>query len=161
MAVIDPSGMLGQAYEPIQKNRFRVLIDEVPTFMIKAVKLPNITNNKVELHHLNQIRKVKGKTTYGDASFTMYQPIAPNGMQIIMNWLRLHHEAVTGRDGYNDFYKKDIIVQMLGPIGDIVSEWVLKGAFIIDYNAGDLDYEADGQVNAELQLSVDWMELNF
>ena len=29
---------------------------------------------------------------------------------------------LTGRDGYSDFYKKDLTVNVLGPVGDIVSE---------------------------------------
>jgi hypothetical protein len=47
-----------------------------------------------------------------------------------MEWVRLHHESVTGRDGYSDFYKKDLTFNVLGPVGDIVSEWVIKGALI-------------------------------
>ena len=47
-----------------------------------------------------------------------------------MEWVRLSHESVTGRDGYSDFYKKDIRFNALGPVGDIVEEWALKGAYI-------------------------------
>ena len=47
-----------------------------------------------------------------------------------MEWVRLHHESVTGRDGYSDFYKKDITFNSLGPVGDKVEEWTLKGGNI-------------------------------
>ncbi len=39
-----------------------------------------------------------------------------------MEWIRLGHESVTGRDGYSDFYKKDLTVNVLGPVGDKVEE---------------------------------------
>jgi hypothetical protein len=62
---------------------------------------------------------------------TLFDPITPSGAQAVMEWVRLHHESVTGRDGYSDFYKKDLTIDVLGPVGDIVSEWVIKGAFIV------------------------------
>ena len=52
-----------------------------------------------------------------------------------MEWVRLHHESVTGRDGYSDFYKKDITFNSLGPVGDKVEEWTLKGTFIETVNS--------------------------
>jgi hypothetical protein len=73
-------------------------------------------------------RKVKGKTTWSDLTMTLFDPITPSGAQAVMEWVRLHHESVTGRDGYSDFYKKDLTIDILGPVGDIVSEWVIKGA---------------------------------
>ena len=30
-----------------------------------------------------------------------------------MEWIRLHKESVTGRDGYSDFYKKEITFNLL------------------------------------------------
>jgi hypothetical protein len=30
-----------------------------------------------------------------------------------MEWVRLHHESATGRDGYSDFYKKDLSLSIL------------------------------------------------
>jgi DNA-directed RNA polymerase subunit beta' len=39
-----------------------------------------------------------------------------------MEWVRLSHESVSGRDGYSDFYKKDLVLNCLGPVGDIVEE---------------------------------------
>ena len=47
-----------------------------------------------------------------------------------MEWVRLHHESVTGRDGYSDFYKKEIKFNLLGPVGDKVEEWTVHGPFI-------------------------------
>ena len=56
--------------------------------------------------------------------------IVPSGAYRVMEWVRLHHESVTGRDGYSDFYKKEIKFNLLGPVGDKVEEWILKGDFI-------------------------------
>ena len=40
-------------------------------------------------------------------------------------------------------YKKEITINMLGPVGDKVEEWTLKGAFITSANFGDISWEDD------------------
>ena len=39
---------------------------------------------------------------------------------------------------YSDFYKKDCNIKVLGPVGDVVEHWTLKGAFIQAANFNDL-----------------------
>jgi hypothetical protein len=79
-----------------------------------------------------------------------------------MEWVRLHHESVTGRDGYSDFYKKDLTFDVLGPVGDIVSEWIIKGAFITDANFGDYSWDSpDTAINLTMTVQPDYCVLNF
>jgi hypothetical protein len=105
---------------------------------------------------------VKGKTTWGTIQFTLFDPITPSGAQAVMEWVRLHHESVTGRDGYSDFYKKDLTFDVLGPVGDIVSEWIIKGALITDANFGDYNWDtADTAVNITMTVQPDYCVLNF
>jgi hypothetical protein len=93
---------------------------------------------------------------------TLFDPITPSGAQAVMEWVRLHHESVTGRDGYSDFYKKDLTLDVLGPVGDIVSEWIIKGAIITEANFGDYNWDTE---NAAQELTVtlqpDYCILNF
>ena len=111
---------------------------------------------------MNIYRKVKGKTIWNDVSFTLYDPITPSGAQAVMEWVRLHHESVTGRDGYSDFYKKDITFNAIGPVGDIVSQWILKGAFIQNTNFGDFNYDtADSAQEIEMTVAYDYAILDF
>ena len=55
-----------------------------------------------------------------------------------------HHESVTGRNGYADFYKKDVTINVLGPVGDKVEEWTGKGGFLVDADFGEISWENDG-----------------
>jgi hypothetical protein len=75
--------------------------------------------------------------------------------------VRLHHESVTGRDGYSDFYKKDCSLNILGPVGDIVSEWILKGAFIKETNFGSYDFSAQDPTEISMTLAMDYVILNY
>jgi hypothetical protein len=78
-----------------------------------------------------------------------------------MEWIRLGHESITGRDGYADFYKKDIDFYLLGPVGDKIEQWKLKGAFISQANFGDLSFDSNEPATIELTLSYDYAILEF
>jgi hypothetical protein len=78
-----------------------------------------------------------------------------------MEWVRLHHESVTGRDGYADFYKKDLVFNMLGPVGDKVEEWILKGCQISDATFNDASWDDDSPMDITLTVQPDYCILNF
>ena len=162
MAVLDPNEIFFTAFEPKQKNRFILYVDGIPSYQIKGVGAVTLEQGVVTLNHINVERKIKGKSRWSDISMTLFDPITPSGAQAVMEWVRLHHESVTGRDGYSDFYKKDVTIDVLGPVGDIVSEWILKGAFITNSNFGDFSWDTENEAqNIELTLSIDYAVLNF
>ena len=162
MPVLDPNEIFFTAFEPKQTNRFIMFIDGFPAYQIKGVSAINVTQGSVALNHINVQRYVKGRTVWQPITFTLYDPITPSGAQAIMEWVRLHHESVTGRDGYSDFYKKNLTFNVLGPVGDIVSEWIIKGALITSANFGDYSYDDDGVAqNIQMEVQPDYCVLNF
>ena len=128
--VIDPNELMFQAFQPKVSNRFILYVDGIPSFICKKVNRPTIAIEAKELDHINTKRKIQGKANWENLTIEMYDPVVPSGAQAVMEWVRLHHESVTGRDGYSDFYKKDLTLNVLGPVGDIVSEWIIKGEFV-------------------------------
>jgi len=161
MAVLDPNEIFFTAFEPKQANRFIMYMDGFPAYIVKGVGAVSLTQGSVALNHINVQRFVKGKTTWNTIQFTLFDPITPSGAQAVMEWVRLHHESVTGRDGYSDFYKKDITFNTLGPVGDKVEEWTLKGAFISSATFGDMDWSTEDPVQIELTLKYDYAILQF
>ncbi len=162
MAVLSSSEIFFTAFEPKQKNRFILYVDGVPSYIIKGISSVGLTQEEITLNHINVYRKVKGKTKWNDVTMTLYDPITPSGAQAVMEWVRLHHESVTGRDGYSDFYKKNLTINVLGPVGDIISEWKIMGAFITAAEFGDYSWDDDAAAQ-ELSLTVtmDYCVLNF
>tara|TARA_R100001015_G_C4512363_1_gene83674 strand:- start:49 stop:537 length:489 start_codon:yes stop_codon:yes gene_type:complete len=158
---IDPNEMFFTPFEPKLSNRFIMNIEGIPAFLVKTTGRPNITLNEVALDHINVKRYVKGKAEWQPVTVTLYDPIVPSGAQAVMEWVRLHHESVTGRDGYSDFYKKDITFNVLGPVGDKVEEWTLKGAFIQSATFSDMDYSATNVSDISLTLRFDYAILQF
>ena len=161
MAVLDPNEIMFRAFEPKVQNRFIMYIDAIPSFMIKNVKAPTFTDNVVKLDHINSYRKIRGKREWAEMSMTLYDPITPSGAQAVMEWARLGYESVTGRAGYSDFYKKDLKLNILGPVGDIVGEWEIKGAFIQTANFGTFDWSNSEQVDLTMTVSMDYCVLNY
>ena len=153
--------MFFNSFEPKMVNRFIMFMDGVPSFMVKGVARPTLTQNAKELPHINVVRYVKGRTTWGTMQFTLYDPIVPSGAQAVMEGVRLHHESVTGRDGYADFYKKDLILNMLGPVGDKVEEWLIKGAQITEASFNDANWDSDDVLEITLTIQPDFCILNF
>jgi len=162
MAILNPNEIFFTAFEPKQSNRFILYMDGVPSYLVKGVSAVSLSQTAVALNHINVQRYVKGKTIWNTITFTLYESITPSGAQAVMEWVRLGHESVTGRDGYSDFYKKDITFNVIGPVGDIVSEWIIKGAVITSVNFGDYNWDDDGTpVNISVEVQPDYCILNF
>ena len=162
MAVLNPNEIFFTAFEPKQKNRFIAFVDGFPAYIMKGVGAVTVSQGTVPLNHINVQRFVKGKTTWGTIQFTLFDPITPSGAQAVMEWVRLHHESVTGRDGYSDFYKKDLTINVLGPVGDVVSEWIIKGAMITSANFGDFNWDTENAAQEiTMEVQPDYCVLNF
>ena len=159
--LIDANDIMFTPFEPKLKNRFIMNVDGVPAYLIKTANRPQITFEEVTLEHMNVKRWVKGKGAWQTMNVTLYDPVVPSAAQAVMEWVRLSHESVTGRDGYSDFYKKDVNFQVLGPVGDIVEEWTLKGTWILDAQFGDMDFATSEPVEITLTLRYDYAILQF
>jgi hypothetical protein len=129
--------------------------------LVKAANRPTINFETIKLDHINIYRKLQGKGEWQDIAITLYDPIVPSAAQAVMDWVRQGHESITGRRGYAEFYKKEIQFYMLGPVGDKIEQWTLKGAFIQAANFGDLSFDSNEPATIELTLSYDYAILEY
>lgn len=161
MAILSSADMFYTAYEPKLQNRFIFFIDGIPAYLVKSADKPKYVAEEVVLDHINVKRKVKGKSDWSPITCTLYDPVTPSGGQAVMEWVRLHHESVTGRDGYSDFYKKDIRFQTLGPVGDVVEEWICRGAYVTNAEFGSGDWTSSTPMEISLTIAMDYAILNY
>ena len=159
--LLEPQDIMFTPFEPKLKNRFIMQIDGINAYLIKAINRPTLESDEVILEHMNVTRYVKGKSRWQPLDITLYDPVVPSAAQQVMEWVRLGHESVTGRDGYSDFYKKNVTFNLLGPVGDVVEEWELKGAYIQSATFGDLAFDASDPVEITLTLRYDYAILKF
>ena len=146
------------SWEPKYANRFIMQLagTNIPAYLIKAAARPTITNGEIVLDHINIDRKVKGKSRWSDLAITLYDPITSEGAQAVTEWVRLHHESLTGRDGYSSDYKRDIEFYALSAMGEKIENWTLKGTFISDANFGQMDWGTEEAMTIELTLKFDY-----
>ena len=161
MAILDTNQMMFTAFEPKLQNRFLMDINGIPGYLIKKIGRPSVSFGEIVRDHINVKRKIKGKADWQNITAELYDPVTPSGAQAVMEWIRLSHESVTGRDSYSDFYKKDIRFNALGPVGDVVEEWICKGAYCKQANFGDMDWTSDTPANISLTISMDYAILNY
>ena len=161
----DENDMFGRSltWEPKKQHQFIMSMGDtgIPAYLIKASAKPSLSNGEIALDHINTQRYVKGKSVWNSIAVTLYDAIVPSGAQSVMEWVRLHHESATGRDGYSSFYKKQIKLHQLSPLGEVIEEWILNGTYIMDSNFGSLDWSTEDVVTIEMTLRYDWALLNF
>ena len=145
--------MLPAKFTPMMKRSFIFAIEGIDAFLVKTAARPEISTEEVTINWINSTRYVAGKTTFGTLAVTLHDPIAPSGAQQVMEWIRLCFESVSGRAGYPDFYKRDIQLKMLDPVGTVIQLWDIKGAFCTTAGFGDLSYD-DGAAMAEVSLTI-------
>ena len=153
--------MLPAKFTPMMKRHFVFAIEGIDAFLIKTASRPEITTEEQTINWINSTRYVAGKTTFGAMSVTLHDPIAPSGAQQVMEWIRLHFESVSGRAGYPDFYKRDIQLKMLDPVGTVIQLWDIKGAFLLSANFNEITYEGSDMMDIALSIRYDNAVMQF
>jgi hypothetical protein len=152
---LDVASMIPNQFEPLRKNRWILMIEGIDAYLLKTAKRPQYQTEEVEIPWMNSHRYLAGKTKFSQMQVTLHDPIAPSGAQQVMEWIRLHFESVSGRAGYADFYKRDMQLKLVDPVGTVVQLWDIKGALIIDCDFGELTYEDGTPVEISLTLRYD------
>ena len=153
--------MLPNKFEPKRNYRWVLAIEGIDAFLIAKANRPTITLTDKKIDFINSYRRVSGKLEFGDLSVTIHDPIAPSGAQQVMEWIRTHYESVSGRAGYADFYKRDIQLKMLDPIGTVVELCDIKGCLLTNINFQTLDYNSDDVQMIDMTIKFDNCVLQF
>tara|TARA_R110002074_G_scaffold289510_2_gene461343 strand:+ start:241 stop:729 length:489 start_codon:yes stop_codon:yes gene_type:complete len=153
--------MLPNKFEPKRSYRWVLAIEGIDAFLVSDTQRPSISIGSTPIKFINSYRNVSGKLEFGDITVKLHDPIAPSGAQQVMEWIRTHYESVSGRAGYADFYKRDLQLKMLDPIGTVVELWDIKGAIITSANYGSLAYSGDDIMFIDLTLKIDNCVLQF
>lgn len=157
---IDPiSDLLIGEFTPKNQNRFMLSFADsdysLPAFLIKSISRPTITTNATEYKYGGKIVHFAGGVTYGEISMTLVDPIDISASAKVMEWIYSIHDPVTAINGYPKEYKKDLTINVLGPYGEMVDEWTIRGAFPTSVNFSDASSDSDEFHTIELTLTID------
>jgi hypothetical protein len=145
-------------YEPKRKNRWLIRFPSelgIQEWWASTASRPTITQEAKAIPFINTETYVVGRFTWGTIDVTFRDPIGPSASQALMEWVRLHSESVTGRQGYAAGYKKNVDLEMLDPTGVVVEKWRLEGTFISSANFNNLDYSSDDLADITVTLRPD------
>ena len=145
-------------YEPLRKNRFILRFPDelgIQEWWVSTTSRPKYTSEETEIPFLNTSTFVIGRFKWESISVTFRDPIGPSATQALMEWVRLHSESVTGRQGYAAGYKKDVELEMLDPTGVVVQKWILQGTMLNDADFGSLDYNSSDLADITCTLRFD------
>ena len=150
--------------EPLRKNRWLLRFPAdlgIQEWWCQSAKRPSIKQEGKAIPFLNTETYVVGRYTWDEIQVTLRDPIGPSASQAVMEWVRLHSESVTGRQGYAAGYKRDVELEMLDPTGVVVSKWILKNTMCTAADFGDLDYSQDDLASISLTLRFDYAILAY
>ena len=151
-------------YEPLRQNRWLLRFPSdlgIQEWWCKSAKRPSIKQEGKAIPFLNTETYVVGRYTWDSIQVTLRDPIGPSASQAIMEWVRLHSESVSGRQGYAAGYKRDVELEMLDPTGVVVSKWILKNCMLTAVNFGDLDYQSSDLSTIQMTLRYDYAILAY
>ena len=147
------------SYEPKRNNRFVLRFPSdlgIQEWTVESTGRPAITQKATEIPFLNTSTWVLGRYTWDDMNVVFRDMIGPSTMQAVMEWIRLHSESVTGRQGYAAGYKRDIELEMLDPTGVVIEKWICKNCFITTMKGGDLAHNNDDLSKITCTLKMDY-----
>lgn len=159
--ILETSDLLAQRWEPKRKFRWIMSIDGIDAFTLKTAMRPSVVFDETVIDYINVKRYVSGKATWQPITITLHDPIVPSAAQKVMEWMRLNFENTTGRMGYAQFYKKEINLKLLDPVGAVVENFRLEGAWAQEINFGDLDYSTSDDVEISVTIRFDQAYLLF
>jgi hypothetical protein len=145
-------------YEPKKKNRFIFRFPSplgIQEWFVASGSRPTYTMEETQIDFLNTSTFVGGRFNWETIDVTFRDPIGPSATQAIMEWIRLHSESVTGRQGYAAGYKKDVELELLDPTGVVIEKWILQGCMITSAGFGDLDYSSSDIADISVTLRFD------
>ena len=145
-------------YEPLRKNRFILRFPDelgIQEWWVSTTSRPKYTSDEVAIPFLNTETYVIGRFRWESISVTFRDPIGPSATQALMEWVRLHSESVTGRQGYAAGYKKDVELEMLDPTGVVVEKWILEQCMITKSTWDNVSYSDDKLAGLDVTLQMD------
>lgn len=122
---------------------------------LESFGAPKESNDTIELHHGNEVRKVAGKATFEDLTLVVKDFVDSKTAMAVAKWRRLVYNPETGSIGLARDYKKSADLAMFAPDLSSVRVWKLYGVWPKDVDYGTLDMTSSDKVTVSLTLSID------
>lgn len=149
--VIEPTDV--KAFEPKVKNRFIVDFPaeyDIPAWVIKSVSRVKMSRNTI---NLGDGRRLAGKLQWKPITLKLYDPITPSTSQKLYPLIKKWREQIIRNEDTGKVEPLfEFKMRMLGPVGDVVSEWRIGVNEVASIDFGKWDWENDKVVLITLKV---------
>lgn len=149
------------AYEVQRQNAFLLSIDipsggkDVIELTLKESDLPKVELESIDIHYMNEYRKLAGKPKVEDFTFTCHDVIDKHVAKSLYEWWTKVYDPYTGAIHLAKEYKKDATLTLLSPDGATERTWILIGCWPKKVSLGRGDMSKADPVGVEVTLAVD------
>lgn len=129
-------------------------------FKCKAGTMPPATVEKIPVGYMNRKINIAGDRTYDDWTLTIYNDVAHDTRQAIVDWNNL--TAGMGNTISGEIpseYKKPGLVRQLDRNGNVTKEYQVTGLFPTNVGEVTLDWDNNNEIQTfETTFSIDWWQ---
>lgn len=154
-----------QAFEPLRKNHFKLLIhglpggssprDVIPLSLV-SFPVPQQSVERITIDYGNEQRHVAGGAVVEQANLVVVDYVKPDTSDALNDWWKEVYDSETAAIGLAGDYKKSGEVWLYNPKGEKVRSWTLEGIWPTNFNPGEFSMSARGEVQQiQMNLSVD------
>jgi hypothetical protein len=155
------------AVDPKRSYRWILILNQIPTYVIKTSGKPNFTVESVQHQFVAHTFYYPGRIQWQELQVQLVDPVFPDASSILVKTLQASGYALPGtmNDAKRSFSKKDAVqalgvpsIQQIDAKGNPIEKWSLYNAWLSAVNFGELTYEADNMVNVQLTFRYDWAQ---
>lgn len=142
-----------------QKFRFGIQIAGFDAAYFTKIDRPKISFDEVEFNPAGSHRpeKLPGRMSFGDITFE--KGVAATGADIaVLRWLSRQADFVSGRGGAPASILYDVTVFEGNRMNSVVSRYTLIGAFVKEYDGGELSGEDSDNIIESVTLSYQYLQ---
>jgi hypothetical protein len=161
--------------DPKRSHRFVLYLNDVPSYFVKTVGVPQMTINQGGSHKFlgHEFKFPGGVKWEGDIMVKLVDTIDFNMAQKFMNYIRTAGYVYPSKFSENstdvNHFKKTISkakfpfskikIQRIDSEGNTYETWVLNNPWVNKVNFGNASYEEEKLLEVDVSFTYDWAEL--
>ncbi len=139
-------------YDPKKRNLYIFDIEGIPPFAVVTGSRPRWSFDEVEIPIFNGKFFIPGKMSPEPLELTINDVATADIITPLYEWSRQVYDPDTGAMGYMEEYTRNIILTILGYKGEELEVWEIRGAWIQNFNGGDLDQTSGEPIQVNITL---------
>lgn len=151
------TGLLGDVR---RSNNFIITVADVfdgtnLELVIDSAFLPSVSLNVISLTHGNDSKKFAGVATWNGGQLKILDTLNRTELDAVLAWFKKSYDWTNGAVGLASEYKKSGYITEYAADGRYIRKWEVEGAWISDFDLGQLDATSAELKKYSLTIQID------